>query len=428
MAFASKPHRTITLVLLTMLFSALAQGADSLGITEAVDTAISSNPGLAQLREKHAAFREVPSQVGTLPDPMVSLNAMNFPVSGFHRRQEPMTQVQLGVMQAFPFPGKLSLRKEAAEFDAIAVGHSVDDLRVQLVADVRMTWWQIYYLDRALETVKSNQQLFREFIDITRKKYEVGIGLQQDVLLAQLELSRLFDQQVQIEAMRTQQAIALNVLMDRPESVEVTLSPLAGQQLNELQNKKVYFQLAESRPLLMRQKAQADAAKARLASAEKDHLPDFNVGVSYGDRRGDNPNGSSRDDFFSVMVGVKIPLYASRKQDKALSQRTHESQSAMYATTDTRGRIYGAITKFMTAYGQASDRFDLFKTSIIPQATQTVESMIGGYQVNQVDFLNLVRAQITLLNYELQYWRAYSDAKRSLAALEGAVGGGDVYE
>ena len=428
MAFARKSRRTTTLVLLTMLFSALAQGAGALSITEAVDAAVSGNPGLAQLKEKHAAFREIPSQVATLPDPMVSLNAMNFPVSSFNRQQEPMTQVQVGIMQAFPFPGKLSLRKEAAEFDAVAVGHSVDDMRVQLVADVRMTWWQIYYLDRALETVKSNQQLFREFIDIARKKYEVGIGLQQDVLLAQLELSRLFDQQIRIKALRTQQAIALNVLMDRPEAEQVTLPTLAGQQLNVLQDKTVYFHLAESRPLLLKQKAHADAAGARLASAEKDQLPDFNVGVSYGDRRGINPNGSSRDDFFSVMVGVKIPLYASRKQDRALSQRTHESQSAMYAATDTRGRIYGAITKFMTAYGQASDRFDLFKTSIIPQATQTVESMIAGYQVNQVDFLNLVRAQITLLNYELEYWRTYSDAKRYLAALEGAVGGGEIYE
>jgi cobalt-zinc-cadmium efflux system outer membrane protein len=432
MAIASNARRTRILVLFTSALLLTFEGAQgtegSLSVAQAVTAAIESNPGLAQVRERHAALLEIPSQVGTLPDPIINLNAMNFPVADFHRRQEPMTQVQVGIMQAFPFPGKLSLRKEAAEFEAHAMGHSVDDLRVQLVADVRKTWWQVYYLDRAFETVKSNQQLFREFIQIARKKYETGIGLQQDVLLAQLELSGLLDQELQIDAARRLQAITLNVLMDQPKLEEVTLSVVDRKELTILKDKEVYFEFAEARPLLKKKHAQADAARVRLSSAERDLYPDFNIGVNYGERRGDNSNGSSRDDFFSVMVGVKIPLYANRKQDKALRQRASESQSAIYAAVDTRGQIYGAITMTMTMYQRAFNQFDLFKTTIIPQATQTVRSMLAGYQVNEVDFLNLVRAQITLLNYELQYWRSFSDAKQSLAALEGAVGEANIYE
>ena len=51
----------------------------------------------------------------------------------------------------------------------------------------------------------------------------------------------------------------------------------------------------------------------------------------------------------------------------------------------------------------------------MPQAQQTVASMLAGYQVSEVDFLNLVRSQMTLFNYELQYWKAFSDAKQALA-------------
>ena len=54
--------------------------------------------------------------------------------------------------------------------------------------------------------------------------------------------------------------------------------------------------------------------------------------------------------------------------------------------------------------------------------------MMGGYQVGQVDFLNLVRSQMTLFDYELQYWRAFTEVSQSIARLEAAVGGENIYE
>ncbi|MGB1702771.1 MAG: hypothetical protein ACPHFR_06585, partial [Cycloclasticus sp.] len=68
---------------------------------KAVELAVRDNPNLAQMKERYKAMSEVPSQVGSLPDPMVSFNAMNFPTDTFSRSQEPMTQLQIGVSQAF---------------------------------------------------------------------------------------------------------------------------------------------------------------------------------------------------------------------------------------------------------------------------------------------------------------------------------------
>ena len=70
----------------------------------------------------------------------------------------------------------------------------------------------------------------------------------------------------------------------------------------------------------------------------------------------------------------------------------------------------------------------LFGSGIVPQARQTVQSMLAGYQVSKVDFLNLVRSQITLLNYELQYWKSLSEAKQALAKIQAAVGEESIYE
>ncbi len=70
----------------------------------------------------------------------------------------------------------------------------------------------------------------------------------------------------------------------------------------------------------------------------------------------------------------------------------------------------------------------LFETGIVPQAEQTVASMLAGYQVSEVDFLNLIRSQMTLLNYQLQYWKALSEARQALAQLEAAVGQVEIYD
>ena len=61
----------------------------------------------------------------------------------------------------------------------------------------------------------------------------------------------------------------------------------------------------------------------------------------------------------------------------------------------------------------AREAFSLFETGIIPQARQTVQSMLAAYQVSEVDFLNLVRSQITLADYEIQYWRSWSAANQA---------------
>ncbi|MAK42649.1 MULTISPECIES: TolC family protein [unclassified Spongiibacter] len=397
----------------------------------AVEVAVSDNPNLAEVQERYKALLEVPSQVGALPDPMVSLNAMNFPTDSFDRDQEPMTQLQVGVIQVIPFPGKLGLKEEAAEYDAKAAGHSVDEVRLLLVKNVKSKWWQLYYLDRALDTVKSNQALLQQFITVAQTKYETGKGLQQDVLLAQLELSRLMDQEIQLKAIRRNQAIKLNILMDRPANDVIVLPDQVSKLMPALADENaLYLQAESSRPLLKKMETKIEAAQSRLDLAKRDYYPDFKLGVTYGDRTGDNPPpmGGSRSDFFSVMVGVKVPLYSGRKQSKAVSQRSSELQMNRYALLDEKGLVMAAISSAVTDYQEAKQQFSLYGSGIVPQAQQTVQSMLAGYQVSEVDFLNLVRSQMTLFNYELQYWKALSDAKQALARLEAAVGEESVYE
>lgn len=399
-----------------------------LSLADARERALANNPGLAEMGERYRALAEVVPQQGALPDPVLSLAAANFPWDEFDRNQEPMTQLQLGISQTFPFPGKLDLAEEAAGFEAEAAQHSVEEMRLGLAKNVAITWWELYYLDRSLETVERNKALLRQFVDVARAKYEVGNGLQQDVLLAQLELSKLLDQAIRVQALRAERLIRLKLLMgDRPDGAvalpshrPAELRPLASRSL-------LYARAMASRPLLASQRATLRASESRLELARREIYPDFVVGVRYGNRDEDD-FGRSRQDFLSVMVSLELPLYAGSKQDRQVSQRERELARSQYALSDERNRVHAAIATAVTEYHRATEQLELFGRGIVPQARQTVESMLAGYQVNKVDFLNLVRAQVTLLNYELQYWEVYTEANQSVARLVAAVGEETIYE
>ncbi len=263
----------------------------------------------------------------------------------------------------------------------------------------------------------------RQFVEITQSKYRVGSGLQQDVLLAQLELSRLHDQALSLQAARRSTEAQLNALMAVPADRRWRLPQRVDDRLPVLPELAVLIQRSrQQRPLYRRQQDALVIGRQRIELAEKDYYPDFMVGAAYGLRSGRNPDYSRRDDFLSLLMSMNLPIYTGSRQDAALDQRKRELIEARYRQSDIGNRIAAEISQAFAEYQRASEQQRLFKQGIIPQALQTVASMRAGYQVNKVDFLNLMRAQITLFNYQTRYWQTLSEAHQSLARLAAAIG------
>jgi outer membrane protein, heavy metal efflux system len=408
---------------------ALMTNGVQLTLTQATDLALAENPNLAEMRARADAYAAIPSQVGTLQDPIISFNALNLPIDTFDFSQEAMTQRQFGINQAIPFPGKLGLREEAARYEADAAAKDVDETRFRLLRDVKATWWRVFNLDKAQEIVLRNQKLLRQFVKIAETKYSVGQGLQQDVLLAQLELSKLLDLDLRLKGARRNEVARLNALLSVPADKPALLSQDVDEYLLTLQDEQTLYQLAdEFRPVLATQRSKIQASRTRVDLAKKDFYPDFNVGAAYGIRSGNDIHRGSRADFVTFKLSMNLPIFTDRKQSKAVEQRRSEMMQQTFRLQDLRNFVQADITKALSDYRRARDRFELFKTGILPQARQTVASMLAGYQVNKVDFLNLVSAQVTEYNYEISYWQMLSEANQALARLVAAVGVENVNE
>jgi len=405
------------------------QAAEVLSLNKAVTEALAVNPGLAAIEARARALAEIPGQVDALPDPSLSVNIVNLPLDSFSFTQEGMTQFQVGITQALPYPGKLALRSRAASQEANAAESDLKEKRLQLVRDVKTVWWNLFYLDRTLEVITRNQVLLKQFVSVAETRYTVGRGLQQDILLAQLELSKLSDSAIRVQNMRENEVVRLNVLMDHPAAEPVHLPSAVDETLLSPVSTEVLQQRAvAARPSLAAQTERMGAARSRVDLAKKDYAPDFKVGAVYGLRNGNNPDGSSRADLGSVMFSMNLPLYTGSKQDRAVDQRNAEWMQQKYQLHDQRNQVASQVQQAVTDYRRAGEQAQLFQQQIIPQARQTVDAMLAGYQVGKVDFLNLIRSQTTLYDYETQYWKALSAANQALARLIAAVGEENVYE
>jgi len=395
-------------------------------ITEqaAVTKALSGNPRIAGMQSRAEAMHYIPSQAGSLPDPVLSLNALNLPTDSFSTTQENMTQLQVGLSQAIPFPGKLDLKEEAASFEANSADSAVRETKLQTVRDTRLAWWNLFYLDRAMATLHRNQGLLRQFVKIAETKYKTGQGLQADVLMAQVELSKLLDAEISLSATRRNQVARFNALLNRPAKTKTALPGNVDEILSNTPDAALLRNRAKAkRPLLHAQQSRIKAAHSRRALAEKDYYPDFTLGGAYGYRNGTNPvNGQNRPDFASIKLSMTIPLYAGSKQSNAVQQQRAETAKEKFYFDDLNRQVDAEIERALADYRAARNRASLFKTGIIPQASQSVASMLTAYQVNKVDLLNLINAQITLYNYETQYWKAVSSGKQAWARLEAAIG------
>jgi len=419
-----KPFRP-WLGVMIMMFAPLAAEGAALTLAQAERLALAHNRGLAAVGEAARAQAMLPPQVGALPDPVLSLNAMNFPVDTFSSTQENMTQLQLGVSQAIPFPGKLTLQQEAARHQAEAAQMDAREYRLLLIRNVRIHWWNLAWLDKALETVRHNLVLLRQLVRIAETKYKTGKGLQQDVLLAQLELSRLLQREIALKSERARVQASLNALLGRKADTAVRLPRDWPHDLARIDVEPAHLkqQARNTRPMLLALRARLQAADSRVALAERDYYPDFKIGAAYGLRQGSNPlTGRRRPDFASLMFSMTLPLYQGDKQDRAVDQRQAEKARAEFAWQDAVYRVDAEIDAAAVEFQRAREQVSLFETGILPQARQTTASMLAAYQVSRVDFLNLVRAQINEFNLEIRYWRELAHAYQALARLLAAAG------
>ena len=411
-------------LLLWLLVSAtgMAQTTNStLVLDSLVQTVLTQNPDLKSSFQGWEASKTRISQQEALPDPTLGLNIMNLPVNSFALDQEPMTGKQVSLMQPFPFPGKLSLKGDIAKSESEIALHRYRELKNQLIKNTSQAYYDLYYIDQALATVANNQELLKEFVEIAETRYGVGKGTQPDVLRAQVALSKMIDQELKLLQQREAVQARINTLLNDPadsplgKAVVMEPEPWTGKLQTLIQRAD------SSSPVLAAWKTAVKQSGQKVDLALKDRYPDFSVGVAY-TQRNELQNGMQGYDFVSAMFNVKIPLFINKKQNKKVQETQIQQSSIEYRYQNIANSIEQKLQQSLTDLEKNQRLLELYRTGIIPQAEESLESSIAGYQNDKVDFLSLLDSELTLFQFRLDYHRLLADYYKAIAELEALTG------
>jgi outer membrane protein TolC len=401
--------------------SAAFSPPDPLPLSWCLERARQSNPSIAADEAAAAAAAHRISPAGALEDPRFSYEAVNIPVGDFDFNSTPMSGNQLQLMQKFPFPGVLSNREEAARAGASAATEDLEDQRLRVAAVVEGRWAELGFAQRALEITEANIELLRQLTEIAETKYSVGSGLQQDVLRAQVEFTRLLEERLRrIEALAAAEAQLTAVLDFPPQTVFPRTAGLRDESsLPEIA--PLLGRLEDTSPLLHALAGRVEEAERLHRATEFEGYPDFDLSVGYRIRQHVHDDPVAGDDFVSAGVTLRLPVNRGKWREKS-AERAALVRRAEAAYRDGRARLRDAVRTTFAALERADAEVALLETGLVPQTRQSLDSSRSGYRVDKVDFLSLIDSQVRLLDAELSLVRAVADRRAAFAALESAIG------
>lgn len=408
------------LILTSLAFSQPAS-IETLDLDTLIKEGLKNNPLRQSFYENIMVAETLVPQSRSLPDPMLSLNLMNLPFENLGFDQEPMSGKQLAIKQNIPFPGKLNLKGQIAEYGVELAKNNYAEQTNALSKNITKTYYDLFFADEAISTVKKNRQLLTEFLKVAEQKYAVGKGLQQDVLRAQVELSLMTERIINLQQKREVIEANINRLLNRPTEGQIGISVKPELKSFSL----AYAELKEiadaNRPLLEIWQNQIQRSEKKIDLAERNLFPDLAVSAAF-TQRDLLQSGMGGADFLSTGISVNLPIYARNKQKQQITQRRIEQKSLQERYEDEQQKIYRDLNNGLTELNKNVELLELYRTGIIPQAAQSLESSLTGYQTDKVDFLTLISSQMTIFNLELEYARLLSTYQKNIAELEFIIG------
>ena len=406
----------LALIIVSIGLSAFAD--ETTPLKSLVEEALEKNPEILRAKAEWEAATKRPSQAGSLPDPIVGVGWRNVRFDRITLTEDPNSMVTFSLSQEFPFPGKLSLREKVAQEEAQAQEKLYEATLRRVIADLKEAYYNWFLVDKSIEITLKNKDLLEKFLKVAEAKYAVGKGIQQDVLKAQVEVSRFIEQLQLLEERRGIVEARIRSILNRPPD-----SPLVKPEVVEkspfILTAEELYKLTKEKALLLKVKENLiDRQEEALKLAKREYYPDFALGVAPAVM---GMESGGVEGAWEVTLGVKVPLYFYRKQRFGVQEAVSQLQAAREDYTSTNQSLFFNVKDQYLVAKTSENLLKLFQEGIIPQAASSLESAITGYQVGNIDFLTLLNNLVTLFNFEITYYTYLTNYQTALARIEEVV-------
>jgi len=378
-----------------------------------VSEVLAANPGVEAARQSVRAAVARVRQAGPLPEPMIDVGVAPLSIAS----KEARFGYEVSVSQELPWFGKRGLERDAASAEAAAARRDYEGARRDLALTAALLYDDYYVATRALEINGYHAALMRAMRDAASAQLEIGRGSAQDSLRAEAELAHLEHDSFVLASERDVIAAQMNELLHRaPEApLPPPVATLVALPMPTLPEARLAQEARANRPEIAAAQQRARAEQARAERAQRDAYPGFTLSTSY------NSMWDMPEHRWMVGVGFSLPLQLERR---AGASDEANAMSAEYTSEAARASDRVATEAFVAArrVREAAHVLELFDQRLLPLARRQVDAARAAFTTSQTSFAELMAAEKSLRDAELERERALADVDRRQAELEHALG------
>ena len=390
----------------------------------AIEYAASENPRLAAARNRWRAATQRPAQARALPDPLLLYTEAVVPIQ---TRGGPIDR-EFQLLQRIPYPGKLSAAGAIAEEQARVSRLDYEIALRDTVAEVKVTYAELAYLHQALAIVEQNQAIAKQ---LTVKAATAYAGAEEDradpvtlfdTLQAQSQLAQLSYDTVTLQELLVAEEARMNGLLHRSAGATLGIpEALAYRPLRATREQLIFLGRQRSQELEAAiHKIRAAEQAERLARLSR--VPDFTLGAKYAMVGSDGAFGDRNgEDALGVTFGMTLPIWECKNRAK-IAEAEYLKRAACLDRQAKLDDLATRITRTYFRLQNAARLVELYRSSIIPQAEDSMRIAEAGRDAGRDTYGRLLEAQSVWLNFRLAYHRALADHEQMVVRLEQLVG------
>lgn len=393
-----------------------SSSAVRMSLDEIEAATMQANPEIKAAARRIAIAEARITGAGALDDPMLMYRNWGTPLN------QPLNwnqaQNMLMVQQTFAGPGKRALRSQVAGSEVEVLKLQLETVRRDVAVRVKKTFYDLLRNDDELRIHDEQAQVARQAVESARIKYTVGKVPQQDVLKAQIALTKLDEHLITVEQDGEIARATLNSLMGREPATPLQIvgqyAPVAQiPSLIDLERMAL-----ENRPELRANKAEQDVLTQKEQLAKKAYTPDFTVAAGYMQM----PQDVQQRHTYSAELTLNLPWLNKRKHDAEIAEAKTMTEATRADYDMQRAAIFLEIQEALIRAGSAKRNVELYRSTLRPQVEATFKAAAAAYQHDRTDFLNLVDSQNMMLEVQTAFYRSSAELDARLAELERAIG------
>jgi len=394
----------------------LAATGPALTLDEVERVALIGNPEIRVVARRLAVGQAHVPTAGALDDPSFMYRGWQVPLRQPWNYNAAQNMFMLS--QTLPGFGKRSLRTNVAEADVAEAKAALEATRLDVRIRVRKAFYDLLRAEDGLRIHDEHVDIARQAVEAARIKYAVGKVPQQDILKAQISVTRLAEHLIHFEQDIELAQAHLDTLLGRDphEPINVRGDYAISIPLPSLET--LEREALQARPDLIQAQAASEKSRKEQVLSQKAFNPDFTV--SAGSML--MPRGSEFRNSYMVEGSINLPWLNRRKHEAEIAESAAIVTERDAEIDAMRNAAFGQVQEALVQTKAAQKLANVYEKTLRPQAEATLHSTVIAYENDRTEFLDLLDSQMTVIDLDLAYFQALADFEARLADLELAVG------